>query len=55
MTALPLSARLASSLDTLTRPLRRRRAYAQLSTLDDRMLTDIGLNRVDVDDMRRMW
>ena len=55
MTTLPLSARLATSLESLTRPLRRRRAYAQLAVLDDRMLTDIGLSRIDVDSMRRMW
>ena len=28
---------------------------AELATLDERMLRDIGLSRVDVDAMRRMW
>lgn len=55
MTTLPLSARLANGLDTLTRPLRRRHAYAQISRLDDHLLKDIGLTKVDVEAMRRMW
>ena len=55
MTTLPLSARLARSLSTLTRPLRQRQAHAQLKDLDDRLLKDIGLNRLDVDAMRRLW
>jgi uncharacterized protein YjiS (DUF1127 family) len=55
MTTLPLSARLSRSLSTLVRPARRRAAVAQLSQLDDRLLRDIGLTRVDVEAMRRMW
>lgn len=52
---LTLPARLARSLDVLTRPLRRRRALARLRDLDDHLLKDIGLSRIDMDDMRRMW
>jgi uncharacterized protein YjiS (DUF1127 family) len=55
MTTLPLAARLARGLDTLTRPLRQRKAYAQLRALDDHLLKDIGMTRVDVEAMRRMW
>lgn len=55
MTARPFAARLATSLGTITLPLRRRRAITQLSSLDDGMLKDIGLCRVDVEAMRRMW
>ena len=40
---------------TLLRPLQRRKSIAQLSSLDNRLLRDIGLSRLDVDDMRRMW
>lgn len=55
MTTLPLSARLARGVATLTRPMRRRRAYAELATMDDHLLKDIGMTRVDVEAMRRMW
>ena len=55
MTTLPLTARLARSLQILGRAKPRARAYAQLSGLDDRMLNDIGLTRIDVEAMRRMW
>ena len=55
MIILPLATRLASSLHTLTRPLRRRMTYAQLKQLDGHMLRDIGLTRIDVEAMRRMW
>ena len=55
MTTLPLATRLARSLSTLTLPLRRRKARAQLSALDDHLLKDIGLSRLDVEAMRRMW
>ena len=55
MTTLPLTARLARGLSTLTRPIQPPKAYAQLATLDDHLLKDIGLNRIDVEDMRRMW
>ena len=55
MTTLPLSLRISRNLVTLFTPARRRRALAELSTLDDRLLRDIGLSRIDVDAMRRMW
>jgi uncharacterized protein YjiS (DUF1127 family) len=55
MTNLPLTLRFSRSLITLFSPPRRRRALAELSTLDDRLLRDIGLSRIDVDAMRRMW
>lgn len=55
MTTLPLAARLSRSLASLVRPVRRRAAVAQLSTLDERLLRDIGLSRLDVEAMRRMW
>jgi uncharacterized protein YjiS (DUF1127 family) len=55
MTTLPLATRLARSLSTLTLPLRRRKAQAQHSALDDHLLKDIGLCRIDVEAMRRMW
>lgn len=59
MTTLPLSARLATGfatgLGSLIRVVERRRAYAQLSRLDDHLLRDIGLSRADVEDMRRFW
>ena len=55
MTTLALSQRLARGLSTLTRPLRRRKAYAQLRELDSHLLRDIGLTPTDVDAMRRMW
>ena len=50
-----LTFRLARSLSVLFGPVRRRSAVAELSSLDERMLRDIGLSRVDVDAMRRMW
>jgi uncharacterized protein YjiS (DUF1127 family) len=52
---LTLPARLARSLGTIARPLTRRRTFALLRDLDDHLLKDIGLSRIDVDDMRRMW
>jgi uncharacterized protein YjiS (DUF1127 family) len=55
MKTLTLPARLAFRFGVLLRPLQRRKAYAQLNQLDDRLLKDIGLNRIDVEDMRRMW
>lgn len=55
MTTLPLATRLARGVTTLIRPMQRRRTLAELSTLDDRLLRDIGLSRIDVDAMRRMW
>lgn len=55
MIALTLTKRLSFNLSTLFHPLRRRNAIAQLSALDDRLLRDIGLSRLDIDDMRRMW
>lgn len=55
MTTLPLSARLSRSLASMMRPMRRREAMAELSVLDERLLRDIGLSRIDVEAMRRMW
>ena len=55
MTIIPFSQRVARRLSTLTRPLRRREAYVQLKELDTHMLRDIGLTRLDVEDMRRLW
>lgn len=55
MTTLPLTARLSRNLSSLIRPMRRRRAMADLAVLDDRLLRDIGLTRIDVEAMRRMW
>jgi uncharacterized protein YjiS (DUF1127 family) len=55
MTTLPLSSRLASGIGTLLRPITHRRTLEQLNRLDDHMLRDIGLRRLDVDIMRRMW
>lgn len=55
MTTLPLTLRLTRGITTLMRPMQRRNAIAQLSSLDDRLLRDIGLSRLDVDAMRRMW
>ena len=52
---LPLSTRLSRSLTAFTLQLHRRAAVAELATLDDRLLRDIGLTRIDVDAMRRMW
>lgn len=52
---LPLSRRLTRGLAALLAPSRRRRALAEISELDDRLLRDIGLSRIDVDAMRRMW
>ena len=50
-----LSLRLARGLSVLLGPVKRRSAIAELSTRDERLLRDIGLSRVDVDAMRRMW
>ena len=50
-----LTLRLARGLTVLFAPVKRRSAEAELATLDERMLRDIGLSRVDVDAMRRMW
>lgn len=54
MPALFVTGPFASALDKLSTRLRHRRAYAQLTALDDRMLTDIGLSRVEVEALRRM-
>ncbi|MFO1130614.1 MAG: DUF1127 domain-containing protein [Hyphomicrobiales bacterium] len=53
--ALPFTSRLGRGLASLLHPVRRSRAIAELSALDERLLRDIGLSRLDVDDMRRMW
>jgi uncharacterized protein YjiS (DUF1127 family) len=55
MTILPLSTRLASSLDKLFRPLKQRNVYARLNQYDDHLLNDIGITRLDVEAMRRVW
>lgn len=57
MTTLPLAlpVTLRRGLASLLRPVKRHTAIAELSTLDDRLLRDIGLSRFDVDAMRRMW
>ena len=55
MNTLPLTTRLAQSFATLLRPTQRRRSIAELSNLDERLLRDIGLSRIDVQAMRRMW
>ncbi len=55
MTTLPLTLRLSRGLTSLLRPMQRRASIAELSRLDERLLRDIGLCRVDVDAMRRMW
>ena len=55
MTTRPLTTRLVRRLSIVIRPLRRRAAITQLSTLDALLLRDIGLGHGDVDAMRRMW
>lgn len=55
MATLALNKRISRNLSTLFHPLQRRSSIAQLATLDDRLLKDIGLSRLDIDDMRRMW
>ena len=55
MTAPALTKLLSRNLSTLFHPMQRRSLIAQLSMLDDRLLWDIGLSRLNVDDMRRMW
>jgi uncharacterized protein YjiS (DUF1127 family) len=55
MTTPALTKLLSRKPSTLFHPLQRRSLIAQLSMLDDRLLRDIGLSRLDVDDMRRMW
>jgi uncharacterized protein YjiS (DUF1127 family) len=55
MTILPLATRVASSLDKLFRPASQRNVYARLTQYDDHLLKDIGLSRLDVEAMRRIW
>lgn len=55
MTTLPLAARLSRRLNAIIRPIRRNRSMAELAHLDERLLRDIGLSRVDIQAMRRMW
>lgn len=55
MFTLPLSTRLARRISVLTRPLRRQRATFTAVKLDDHVLKDIGVTRVDAEAMRRMW
>lgn len=52
---LPLNLRLTRGLAALILSVKRGRAFAELARLDERMLRDIGLSRVDVEAMRRMW
>lgn len=52
---LPLSARLVRSLSGLALARHRRKAAARIACLDDHLLRDIGLHRIDVEAMRRMW
>ena len=52
---MPLTMRLSRHLSTLIRMSERHGALAELSTLDERLLRDVGLSRIDVDAMRRMW
>lgn len=54
-TALPLARRIGSHLSSWLQPVKRHSAIAELAQLDDRLLRDIGLSRIDVDAMRRMW
>lgn len=55
MIVVPLAARLASSIRTLSLPLRQSLTHIQLMKLDRHLLLDVGLSPVDVDAMRRMW
>lgn len=55
MIILALTTRMASSLDKLFRPLRQRKLYARLTQYDDHLLSDMGLTRLDVEAMRRVW
>jgi uncharacterized protein YjiS (DUF1127 family) len=55
MTILPLATRVASSFHKLLRPTRQRDVYARLTQYDDHLLRDIGLSRLDVEAMRRVW
>ena len=55
MTMLPLATRVASSLHKLFRPTRQGHVYARLTQYDDHLLKDIGLSRLDVEAMRRVW
>lgn len=47
--------RVVRSLASLLQPAKRHASLAELETLDERLLRDIGLSRIDVQDMRRMW
>ena len=55
MTMLPLATRVASGFHKLFRPTRQRDVYARLTQYDDHLLRDIGLSRLDVEAMRRVW
>jgi uncharacterized protein YjiS (DUF1127 family) len=55
MTILPLTARFTRSFSLLSRTLKRRRVYQQLSKMDGHLLNDIGLTRSDVERMRTGW
>ena len=45
----------AIGIETLANRAELARSRRQLAQLDERLLRDIGLSRVDVDAMRRMW
>jgi hypothetical protein len=55
MTMLILSQRIARGFNTITRPLRRSAPAAQPADLNVLPVPGIGLSRIDVDAMRRMW
>lgn len=55
MSSLSLANRLARSFRLLARRVPHPRVIAQLGQLDDRLLDDIGLSRLKVEQMRRHW
>ena len=55
MTTLSLTSRLARSFQLFTRTSPKQRNYAHIAHLDERMLDDIGLTRLDVEQIRRHW
>jgi uncharacterized protein YjiS (DUF1127 family) len=55
MTILPLSTRIASGLGKLLNTAKRRKVYHHLSRFDDHLLRDIGVTRLDLEDLRKAW
>ena len=55
MTILPLSTRIASGFGKLIDPAKRRRVYDHLSRFDDHLLRDIGVTRLDLEKLRKVW